>query len=143
MIEKIKNWSIKKNINAIVFGNSCCIQGDLSEKLKTLVTHTNYTLNIVDSPRQANFLFIHGTINPLLLNVLINIYEDMSDFKIVVAFGNCAANGGAFNGYNTLTGVEKYIKVDYYLTGCPVAPNAIGHFVSNLDELILNKRKEL
>jgi len=143
MIEKIKHWSTRKNINAIVFGNGCCIHGDLPKDFKELVARSKYTLHIVDSPRQANFLFIHGIINPLLLNVLINIYEDMSDFKIVVAFGNCAANGGAFNGYNTMSGVEKFIKIDYYLTGCPVEPNAIEHFMSNLDALILNKSKEL
>ena len=67
----------------------------------------------------------------------------MPDFKIVVALGNCASNAGAFNGYNALTGVERFITVDYYLTGCPVDANAMEDFMANLDDLILKKSKEL
>ncbi|OFZ26585.1 MAG: hypothetical protein A2381_12720 [Bdellovibrionales bacterium RIFOXYB1_FULL_37_110] len=143
MIESIKNWSTRKNINAVVFGNGCCVQEDLSTELRALLAQANYTLKIVDSPRQANYLFIHGIINPLLLNVLLKIYADMPDFKIVVALGNCASNAGAFNGYNALTGVERFITVDYYLTGCPVDANAMEDFMANLDDLILKKSKEL
>ena len=142
MMEKIKRWSTRKNINAIVFGNGCCLYGDLSDEFHDLFVHSKYTLNLVDNPRQANYLFINGIINPLLLNVLLQVYEDMPDFKIVVALGNCASNAGAFNGYNAMTGVEKYIKVDYYLTGCPVDQRAIEHFMANLDDIIFKKSKE-
>ena len=50
----------------------------------------------------------------------------MPEPKFVVAVGSCATSGGVFNGlYNVEGGIDKAIKVDAYIPGCPASPQAI------------------
>jgi Ni,Fe-hydrogenase III small subunit len=57
---------------------------------------------------------------------LVRIYEQVPEPKLVVAVGSCATSGGVFNGlYNVQGGIDKAIKVDAYIPGCPASPQAI------------------
>jgi len=57
---------------------------------------------------------------------LVRIYEQVPEPRIVVAVGTCATSGGVFNGlYNVEGGIDKAIKVDAYIPGCPASPQAI------------------
>lgn len=43
--------------------------------------------------------------------------------KLVVAVGDCGWNGGIFGeGYASLGGIEKVLRVDAYIKGCPPKP---------------------
>lgn len=76
------------------------------------------------SPRQADLLWIVGTISQRQAPVLKRIYEQIAEPKWVIAFGTCASSGGFYDNYATLPGIDKIIPCDIYVPGCPPRPEA-------------------
>jgi NADH-quinone oxidoreductase subunit B len=77
------------------------------------------------SPRQADLLWVVGTISQKQAPALKRIYEQIADPKWVVAFGTCASCGGFYDNYTTVPGIDKIIPVDVYIPGCPPRPEAV------------------
>jgi NADH-quinone oxidoreductase subunit B len=77
------------------------------------------------SPRQADLLWVVGTISQKQGPALKRIYEQMMDPKWVIAFGTCASCGGFYDNYTTIPGVDKVVPVDVYIPGCPPRPEAV------------------
>ncbi len=77
------------------------------------------------SPRQADLLWVVGTISQRQAPVLRRIYEQMMEPKWVLAFGTCASSGGFYDNYTTVAGIDKIIPTDVYVPGCPPRPEAV------------------
>ncbi len=66
----------------------------------------------------------------------------MSLPKYVIAMGTCASGGGPFKeGYNVVPGIDTYIPVDVYITGCPPTPQALLNGLIALQEKV--KKEQL
>jgi NADH-quinone oxidoreductase subunit B len=87
------------------------------------------------SPRQADLLWVVGTISQRQAPALRRIWEQMADPKWVIAFGTCASCGGFYDNYTTVPGIDKIIPTDVYIPGCPPRPEAV------LDGLMLLQEK--
>ncbi len=87
------------------------------------------------SPRQADLLWVVGTVSQRQAPALRRVYEQMGDPKYVLAFGTCASCGGFYDNYATVPGIDKIIPVDVYVPGCPPRPEAV------LDGLMLLMEK--
>lgn len=77
------------------------------------------------SPRQADLLWVVGTISQRQAPALRRVYEQMADPKWVLAFGTCASSGGFYDNYTTVAGIDKIIPCDVYVPGCPPRPEAV------------------
>jgi len=87
------------------------------------------------SPRQADLLWVVGTISQRQAPAFPRINEQMADPKGGPAFGTCASCGGFYDNYTTVAGIDKVIPVDVYVPGCPPRPEAV------LDGLMLLQDK--
>ena len=80
----------------------------------------------VGNPMHADILLVTGTVNHRNKKVLVNLFDQMPQPRMVVAIGSCALSGGIFReAYNVVGGVDKVIPVDVYVQGCPPKPEAI------------------
>jgi len=77
------------------------------------------------SPRQADVLFVVGTISHKIAPVLKKVYDQMTEPKWVVAFGVCTCTGGFYDNYATVMGIDTIIPVDVYIPGCPPRPENV------------------
>jgi NADH-quinone oxidoreductase subunit B len=61
-----------------------------------------------------------------MMPIIVRLYNQMPEPKYVVAMGACASGGGPFKeGYNVVSGVDKFLPVDVYIPGCPPTPQAL------------------
>ena len=78
------------------------------------------------NPKHADILLVTGSVSDKSEEVLLNIYRQMPEPKVVVALGICATSGGIFaECYNVKGGADKVLPVDVYVPGCAVRPEAI------------------
>lgn len=88
------------------------------------------------SPRQADVLWVVGTITHKNAPVLRRIFEQMAEPKWVVAFGVCASTGGFYDNYATVPGIDHIIPVDVYIPGCPPRPEAVMDAIMMLQDQV-------
>ncbi len=77
------------------------------------------------SPRQADVLFVVGTISHKMAPILRRIHDQMAEPKWVVAFGVCTCTGGFYDNYATVMGIDTIMPVDVYIPGCPPRPEMV------------------
>jgi len=97
----------------------------------------------VGNPMHADIFLVTGTVNQRNKKVLLNLYDQMPQPKVVVAIGSCALSGGIFReAYNVLGGIDKVLPVDVYVPGCPAKPEAIIDGVVMALENFIRKKDE-
>ncbi|MGE5397329.1 MAG: NADH-quinone oxidoreductase subunit B family protein [Chitinophagales bacterium] len=97
----------------------------------------------VGNPKHADIFLVTGTVNHKSKRVIRNLYDQMTEPKVVVAVGICATSGGVFHqSYNVLGGADHAIPVDVYIPGCPPRPEAIIDAIVMGIEKLKSKSKE-
>jgi NADH-quinone oxidoreductase subunit B len=92
------------------------------------------------SPRQADLLWVVGTVNHKLAPHLARIHAQISDPKWVISFGVCASTGGFYDNYATVQGIDKIIPVDVYIPGCPPRPEQVLDALMMLQDKIQREK---
>jgi len=82
-----------------------------------------FGIHLVASPRHADMLLVTGPVTKHLEAALKITYAALPEPKLVIAVGNCGANGGEFGkSYACLGGISEVIPVDAVIKGCPPTP---------------------
>jgi NADH-quinone oxidoreductase subunit B len=130
------NWARKYSLFQYPFVTACCGM----EFMSTACSHYDISRFGAEiprfSPRQADLLFVVGTVSHKLAPVLRKVYDQMCDPKWVVAFGACASSGGFYDNYCTVQGIDTIIPVDVYIPGCPPRPEQVLDALMMLQEKI-------
>jgi Ni,Fe-hydrogenase III small subunit len=85
-----------------------------------------FGLRFVASPRHADVLLVTGPVTKNMREALERTWRATPDPKWVVAVGDCAFDGGLFNGsYACVGGVAEVLPVDLYIKGCPPTPTQL------------------
>lgn len=138
-LEPAINWARKNSLFQYPFVTACC-------GMEYMVAATaRYDLARFGaeiprfSPRQADLLWVVGTVNHKLAPYLQRIYEQMAEPKWVISFGACASTGGFYDNYATVQGIDKLIPVDVYIPGCPPRPEQVLDGLLQLQDKIQNE----
>jgi NADH-quinone oxidoreductase subunit B len=124
-LEEAIGWARKYSIFQYPFVTACCGM----EYMATACAH--YDVDRFGaglprfSPRQADVLFVVGTISQKIAPVLKRIYDQMAEPKWVVSFGVCTCTGGFYDNYATVMGIDTIMPVDIYIPGCPPRPEYV------------------
>jgi NADH-quinone oxidoreductase subunit B len=134
--EDLLAWSRKWSLFQYPFVTACCGMEFMSLNGPTYDGLARFGAAAPRfSPRQADLLWVVGTVSQRQAPALRRIYEQMAEPKWVLAFGTCASCGGFYDNYATVAGLDKLIPCDVYVPGCPPRPEAV------LDGLLLLQDK--
>lgn len=136
-LDKIYNWGRRSSIWPMMFGLACCA----IEMICTAASRYDFARFGMEvmrpSPRQSDVMIVSGTVTKKMIPQIVRLYNQMPEPKYVIAMGACASGGGPFKeGYNVVSGVDKYVPVDVYVPGCPPTPQALIHGLIKLQEKI-------
>jgi len=82
-----------------------------------------FGVHFVASPRHADMLLVTGPVSRHMEAALRRTYDATPDPKLVIAVGECGANGGEFGvSYASCGAVSNVIPVDAVIRGCPPTP---------------------
>ena len=96
------------------------------------------------NPKHADIFVVTGSVNEANREVILNIYNQIPDPKVVVAVGICACSGGVFREcYNVAGGIDKLIPVDVYVPGCAARPESIIDGIVTALDVLEQKRAKL
>lgn len=136
-LDKIYNWGRRSSLWPLMFGLACCA----IEMICTAASRYDFSRFGMEvmrpSPRQADVMIVSGTVTKRMIPTIVRLYNQMGEPKYVVAMGACASGGGPFKeGYNVVSGVDKFVPVDVYIPGCPPTPQALLHGLITLQKKI-------
>jgi len=139
-LDRIYNWGRRYSAWPMMFGLACCA----IEMICTAASRYDFSrfgMEIMrPSPRQSDVMIVSGTVTKKMVVQIVRLYNQMPEPKYVVSMGACASGGGPFKeGYNVVSGVDKFIPVDVYVPGCPPTPQALLHGLITLQEMMDNQ----
>lgn len=136
-INDIINWGRSNSVWPLTFATSCCgIEFMCVGAARADFARFGWEVTR-NSPRQADVIFVCGTIVQKMAPVLKRLYDQMAEPKYVMAVGSCAICGGPFrDSYHVVQGVGEIIPVDVYVPGCPPRPDAMLYGMMQLERKI-------
>ncbi len=122
-IDELVRWCRKNSLWPMPMGISCCAielmsAGDPRHDI------SRFGMEVMRfSPRQSDVMIVAGTVTYKMATAVKRIYDQMAEPKWVVAMGACASSGGMFRSYPVVQGIDQFVPVDVYVSGCPPRPD--------------------
>jgi NADH-quinone oxidoreductase subunit B len=136
-LDFLYNWSRQSSMWPMLFGLACCA----IEMICTAAGRydlARFGMEVMrPSPRQCDLMIVSGTVTKKMVPTIVRLYNQMAEPRYVLSMGACATGGGPFKeGYNVVSGIDKYLPVDVYVPGCPPTPEALLYGILKLHEKV-------
>ena len=135
-LQRVVNWSRRSSVWPLPFATACC-GIELRATACSRFDLSRFGAEVMRfSPRQADLLIVAGRVSVKCLPVLQRIYTQMTEPKWVISMGACASTGGVFDTYAVVQGVDQFIPVDVYVSGCPPRPEMLIEGIMAIQRII-------
>ncbi|KAK0426192.1 hypothetical protein QR680_009579 [Steinernema hermaphroditum] len=139
-VDDVINMCQRTSLWPLTFGLACCAV-EMMHFAAPRYDMDRYGVVFRASPRQADLIFVAGTVTNKMAPALRRIYDQMPENKWVISMGSCANGGGYYHyAYSVLRGCDRIIPVDIYVPGCPPTAEALLYGVLQLQKKIKRRR---
>jgi NADH-quinone oxidoreductase subunit B len=92
------------------------------------------------TPRQCDLMIVAGTCVYKMAGAVKRVWDQMPNPKWCIAMGACASTGGMYRSYAVVQGVDHFLPVDVYISGCPPRPEALLEGLMAVQRKIANEK---
>jgi NADH-quinone oxidoreductase subunit B len=142
-VDAALQWAQKNSLWPMPLGISCCGIEMMAFASSRFDVARFGSERMSFSPRQADLLIVAGTVTYKMAWVVRKIYDQMPEPKWVISMGVCASTGGMFRSYSVVQGIDQFLPVDVYISGCPPRPEALIKGLMTIQEKIQSNKPTL